>query len=222
MTAKTLRAFDVVSGLFRVLTKTGPVLLASGVLSCWSVTAQAQTTSQVYAAKFVCGFKTGFTPPQENVLLQPAIHPYRDFEPGSYATTLNILFANALFFATPVEVFVSVPRTPDNAAIRGVNVGTFTVQSFGSTRVDCEDIATAIESQLPGTFRQIPRQEIIEGFLYITRNTDDLAVEAVYTHSSQIGSLGSEPVNGAGIGLGTSVQVRNIEPRPFDELLVLR
>ena len=75
------------------------MLMTIGSINGGTTVAQAQTigpialNSVVYAAKFVCGFKPGFTPPQSRVLLGPAIYDYRDFEPGSYATALNVFFA---------------------------------------------------------------------------------------------------------------------------------
>ena len=174
----------------------GPVLPASRV---------------VYAAKFVCGFKQGFTPPQGQVLNGPGIFNYRDFEPGSYATALNILFTGATPANTTVTVLASVPETSANAGLRGVNVDSQQLSGFSSLKVDCEDISQALNGPLP----QVAAQEVIEGFLYVIRPLDDLVVEAVYSYSSQIGSLGGEPRNQSGIGVGSSIHVQNIEPKTF-------
>jgi len=178
---------------------------------------QAQTpgpiplNSVVYAAKFVCGFKPGFTPPQSRVLLGPAVYDYRDFEPGSYATALNVLFATGANTTTNINVLVSVPETSQNLALRGVNLGPLSISNFGTVKVDCEDIAQALNGPLP----QVAAKEVFEGFLYITRSADDLVVEAVYSYSSQIGSLGGEPINQRGVGLGSSIHVQNIEPKTY-------
>ncbi len=164
-----------------------------------------------YAAKFVCGFKPGLTPPQGRVLNGPGVFSYRDFEPGSYATALNILYAGITPATTTVTILASVPETSENRSLRGINVGSEQLSGFNSVKVDCEDIARALNGPLP----QVANQEIIEGFLYVTRPTDDLIVEAVYSHSSQIGSLGGEPRNQGGIGVGSSIHVQNIEPKSY-------
>ena len=165
----------------------------------------------VYAAKFVCGFKPGFTPPQSQVLLGPGIYDYRDFEPGSYATTLNVLFTGITPANTTVTVLASVPETTQNRPLRGINVDSRQLSGFSSGKVDCEDIAQALNGPLP----QVAAKEVFEGFLYIVRPVDNLVVEAVYSYSSEIGSLGDEPRNQGGIGVGSSVHVQNIEPKPF-------
>ncbi|WP_447968491.1 hypothetical protein [Nitrospira sp. M1] len=210
------------SGLHRLNSWTGSftrmaILLSTlGVVSAHTPLAHAQVlqpvplTSTVYAAKFVCGFKPGYTPPQSRVLLGPAVYDYRDFEPGSYATALNVLFTGANT-TTNINVMVSVPETSQNAPLRGVNLGPMSISNFGTVKVDCEDIAQALNGPLP----QVADKEVIEGFLYITRSTDDLVVEAVYSYSSQIGSLGGEPRNEGGIGVGSSLHVQNIEPKTY-------
>ena len=168
--------------------------------------------SIVYAAKFVCGFKPGFTPPQERVINGSGIYNYRDFEPGSYATALNVFFATGANTSTTVNVLLSIPETAQNSSLKGVNLGQMTIANFETAKVDCEDITQAVRGSLP----QVADFEVIEGFLYITRSTHDLIVKAVYSYSSQIGSLGSEPlrING-GIGLGSSIHVQNIEPKTY-------
>ncbi len=175
-------------------------------------------TQVLYTAKFVCGFKPGFTPPQGNVVNGPGIFNYRDFEPGSYSTALNVLYATGRNTNTNVNVFISVPETTQNAALTRVNLGPLPLSNFGTVKVDCEDIAQALNGPLP----QIAAQEVIEGFLYITRGIDDLVVEAVYSYSSQIGALGGEPRNNADIGLGASVHVQNIEPKTLTNLRLFR
>lgn len=167
--------------------------------------------SVVYAAKFVCGFKPGFTPPQERVINGSGIYNYRDFEPGSYATALNVLFLTGPS-STSINVLLSVPETSQNSALKGINLGPLTLANFDAAKVNCEDIAQAVRGPLP----QVADLEVIEGFLYIPRPTDDLIVEAVYSYSSQIGSLGSEPLRlNGGIGLGSSIHVQNIEPKTY-------
>ena len=179
--------------------------------------AQAQTPGPVslnrvvYVAKFVCGFKPGFTPPQSRVLLGPAIYDYRDFEPGSYATALNVFLATGGNTTTNINVLVSVPETSQNSALNGINLGPLSISNFGTVKVDCEDIAQALNGPLP----QVADKQVFEGMLYIQHSVDDLVVEAVYSYSSQIGSLGGEPTNQGGIGLGSSVHVQNIEPKTY-------
>lgn len=179
-------------------------------------------TQVLYSAKFVCGFKPGFTPPQGNVVNGPGIFNYRDFEPGSYATALNVLYATGRNTNTNVNVFVSVPETTQNSALTRVNLGPLPLSNFGTVKVDCGDIAQALNGPLP----QIAAQEVIEGFLYITRGIDDLVVEAVYSYSSQIGALGgelgSELGGNGGIGLGASVHVQNIEPKTLNNIRLFR
>jgi len=196
------------------------LMMTLGSVSALMPPAQAQTipprppiplNSVAYVAKFVCGFKPGFTPPQSRVLLGPAIYDYRDFEPGSYATALNVLFTTGINTTTNLNVFVSVPETSQNAALQGVNLGPLSISNFGTVKMDCEDIAQALNGPLP----QVAAKEVIEGFLYITRSVDDLVVEAVYSYSSVIGSLGGEPRNEGGIGVGSSIHVQNIEPKTY-------
>ena len=200
---------------------TAIMLMTIGSINGKASVAQAQTVgpfslnSVVYAAKFVCGFKPGFTPPQELVISGTAgLYNYRDFEPGSYATALNVLFATGANNTTNINVFVSVPETSQNSALRGVHLGPLSISNFGTVKVDCEDIAQALNGPLP----QVADKEVIEGFLYITRPADDLIVEAVYSYSSyyssQNGGLGGETVQ-AGIGLGSSIHVQNIEPKTY-------
>ncbi|GJL54837.1 MAG: hypothetical protein NPIRA02_19690 [Nitrospirales bacterium] len=210
---------------YRRYTWTGSLMRAAilvstlGIVGAYTPLAHAQVpqpiplTSTVYAAKFICGFKPGFTPPQSRVLLGPAIYDYRDFEPGSYATALNVLFVTGarLYTTTNINVFVSVPETSHNAAVQGVNLGPLSISNFGTVNVDCEDIAQALRGPLP----QVADKEVIEGFLYITRSIDDLVVEAVYSYSSEIGSLGGEPRHEGGIGVGSSLHVQNIEPKTY-------
>ena len=196
---------------------TAIMMMTIGNINGVASVAQAQTigpisrNSVVYAAKFVCGFKSGFTPPQSRVLLGPAIYDYRDFEPGSYATALNVFFATGANTTTNINVLVSVPETSQNSAVQGINLGSLSISNFGTVKVDCEDIAQALNGPLP----QVADKEVIEGFLYITRPIDDLVVEAVYSYSSEIGSLGGEPRNEGGIGVGSSIHVQNIEPKPY-------
>ncbi|GJL64082.1 MAG: hypothetical protein NPIRA04_27360 [Nitrospirales bacterium] len=196
------------------------LMMTLGGLNILTPTAQAQTIPPqspiplnrvVYAAKFVCGFKPGFTPPQSRVLLGPAVYDYRDLEPGSYATALNVLFTTGANTTTNINVLASVPETSQNAAVQGVNLGPMSVSNFGTVKVDCEDIAQALNGPLP----QVADKAVIEGFLYITRPVDDLVVEAVYSYSSEIGSLGGEPRNEGGIGVGSSIHVQNIEPKSY-------
>ncbi len=175
-------------------------------------------TQVLYTAKFVCGFKPGFTPPQGNVVNGPGIYSYRDFEPGSYATALNVLYATGQNTNTNVNVFISVPETTQNSPLTRVNLGPFPLSNFGTVKVDCDDIAQALNGPLP----QIAAQEVIEGFLYITRGIDDLVVEAVYSYTSQISALGGEPRSNAGIGLGASVHVQNIEPKTLTNIRIFR
>jgi len=207
-------------GTLRPFTRLGltAVTCAAVLLSLAAVSpaARAQivpTTQQVYAAKFVCGFRPGFTPPQENVINGPGIYDYRDFEPGSYATAINVFFPGGLFFLPTVEAFVSVPETAANPPVTGIALGPLSVLNSGSVKIDCESIIAAIDSQTSNTFSQIPDLEVVEGFVYIPRAEDDLVVEAVYTYSSQIGALGGEPVNPVGIGAGASVHVQNIQAK---------
>lgn len=200
------------------------MLWTIGGVGAGTPVAQAQliqpipATQVLYTAKFVCGFKPGFTPPQGNVVNGPGIYNYRDFEPGSYATALNVLYATGRNTNTNVNVFISVPETTQNSALTRVNLGPLPLSNFGTVKVDCGDIAQALNGPLP----QIAAQEVVEGFLYITRGIDDLVVEAVYSYSSQIGALGGEPRNNAGIGLGASVHVQNIEPKTLSNFRVFR
>ena len=179
-------------------------------------------TEQVYVAKFVCGFKAGFTPPQENVVNGPGIYDYRDFEPGSYATAINVFFPGGAFLSASVDMSVSLPETPVSSALRGIDLGPVSILSSGTVKVDCESIIAAINSQAPNALPQIANLEVIEGFVYIPRPEDDLIVEAVYSYSSQIGTLGGEPINPVGTGVGASVHVQNIEPKSIPVLRLLR
>ncbi|WP_454064755.1 hypothetical protein [Candidatus Nitrospira salsa] len=192
------------------------LMMTLGGVNILTPIAQAQTISPqpqiplnrvVYAAKFVCGFKPGFTPPQSRVLLGPAVYDYRDFEPGSYATALNVMSPGN----TTVTVLASAPETSANRPLRGINVESRQLSGFSSVKIDCEDIAQALNGPLP----QVADKEVIEGFLYITRPVDDLVVEAVYSYSSEIGSLGGEPRNEGGIGVGSSIHVQSIEPKSY-------
>ena len=159
----------------------------------------------------MCGFPPGYTPPHSRLLNGPGIYEYRDFEPGSYATALNVFYAGGTNRNTNINIFASVPETSQNAAINGISLGSRSISNFGTVKVDCEDVSQALNGPLP----QVAAQETIEGFLYITRPSDDLTVEAVYTQSSQIGALGGEPLNLGGIGLGSSIHVQNIEPKTY-------
>ena len=195
------------------------MMMVMTIGSIYDGTAKAQViggppipfNSVVYAAKFVCGFKPGFTPPQSRVLLGPAVYDYRDFEPGSYATALNVMYAGVTPANTTVTVLASVPETSANRSLQGINVESRQLSGFSTVKVDCEDIALALSGPLP----QVADKEVIEGFLYITRPIDDLVVEAVYSYSSEIGSLGGEPRNEGGIGVGSSIHVQNIEPKSY-------
>ncbi len=205
-----------------------------------SAQAQAQLLplrpSFVYAAQFVCGYVQGATPPQANSpgATVPAPLP-DDFQPGSYATALN-LFNPSFRSVANIRMFASVAdggTTPVGPPI--------TLAAFRTEKITCQDIVRDVARLIPGN---LANGEVVEGFLYTTRPADDLEMQAVYTYSTKDGFkefLGVDdagfvvPVAGreaetefplisiggaGGLGLGGSIDVEKITPRKVSGLII--
>ena len=186
------------------------VMIGSGSLSV--AHAQFTQSSQfMYVAKFVCGFKEGFTPPQAPFFPPPPpTYDYQDFEPGSYSTALNIFFPNLLYLRSRVDVRVSIPEPYSTPPVTSVLVKSLTPSGFGTWKVDCTDIFQVLD---PQKSPQVKDRQLVEGFLYFTRPSDDSEVHAVYTYSSH-----RSPEDG-NTGLGSSIDTEKIEPRITESFL---
>ena len=184
-------------------------------------------TSNLYLAKFVCGFQAGQTPPQINKGLGGGIPlpnqflpTYRGFQPGSYSTTLNVFNTSQ-----------SIARFSVFASIEGVattpNVATVSLGRFRTRQIGCEEIVNKVAPMIPGGLLS---GGLVEGFLYIQRTRQDLDAQAVYSYSSidafhefrgDDGLIGGTGAAGAGgLGLGASVDVERITPVVTDNIFV--
>ena len=178
----------------------GAVVLAT-IAVLTTTTAQAKLVQErtLYVSKFVCGLKTGFTPPQAvNLAFSPILYDYREVEPGSYASILNIFYAgNGLVrFGDSIDVYASVKGVSPNPLVKS-----FAPFSFRTDTVDCGEIRDALANALP---QKTANFGLIEGYLYILRPSDDLEAQTVYTYST-----GEIEID----GLGSSIDVERVTPR---------
>lgn len=198
----------------------------------------AQTAPDIgYIAKFVCGQQG----PSGGGGLPTLGANYQDFQPGGYATVLNILNVNR--FSTTLQVRATVAESSPSAYNTRV-VSNSTLGRFGAMKVGCGEIASA--------FNRV-NGDLFEGFLYIILKRDLLDVQAVYTYSdqdefqsqrflgiginNQVGDIFAPPpgtnsnvntsfriMGGAGaggLGIGNSIHVERIEPREMPTLPVI-
>lgn len=157
---------------------------------------QAQTDSEfIYTAKFVCGAQRAPT----TLLTLPRDPGFQDFQPGSYATTLNIL--NLFRFAPRVNVRATLAESSPSTIANSRVVSDQPVPIFGAMKVGCADIAAAFGRS---------SSDVFEGFLYIIQPQDYLDVQAVYTYSEQ-----DEFQSERFVGIGVNNQVGDINaPAP--------
>lgn len=159
----------------------------------------------VYAGKFVCGGHLLLGPiPVPGTLRALPGGTYSGFEPGNYATAINVLNVDVVR-QDRIQVLASV-----DGALGPVLVATFDLEPFETRKLDCVDIVSAVNG---GTVP--PGGPLYEGFVHIVRNLDVLAVQGVYTHSHE---RRFESANGAGgLGRGTSIDVEPIPARPLPQ-----
>lgn len=208
--------------------------ILAGTLAFYWTPADAQRispsaiTTNLYIAKFFCGFRAGQTPPQINKglgggtplpnQLSPA---FRGFQPGSYSTTLNIF--NTGSATASFSVFASIDGVATTPNVATVNLGTFRTRQLG-----CGEIASGLAPSVAGG---LINGDLVEGFLYIQRTKQDLDVQAVYSYTSidafhefrgDDGLVGGTGAAGAGgLGLGASVDVERIAPLKSNEGFIL-
>lgn len=200
------------------------LIVAVSISGPWS-TAKAQQinpipiTSNLYLAKFVCGFQDGQTPPQLNrglgggiPLPNQSAPVFRGFQPGSYSTTLNLF--NTSSGTARFSVFASIDGVATTPNVATVSLGT-----FRSRQIGCDEIAGRVAPLIPGG---LINGDLVEGFLYIQRTRKDLDAQVVYSYSSidafhefrgDDGLVAGTGAAGAGgLGLGASIDVERITP----------
>ena len=211
---------------------TAAILSASLAIPWATVNAQRISPTPIktnlYIAKFVCGFQAGQTAAQINkglgggTPLPNQISPaFSGFQPGSYSTTLNIF--NASSATATFTVFASIDGVVTTPKVSTVSLGTFRTRQIG-----CEDIAKSVAPFIPGG---LFNGNLVEGFMYIQRSKQDLDAQVVYSYSSKDafhefrgddGLIGGTGAAGAGgLGLGASVDVERITPLVSDNLFIL-
>ena len=228
-------SFQFYGYLHRIIAAAAWAVLLSGP---WSLT-QAQTVlakpnlannlvlgpSTLYPAKFLCGFVTGFSEFQSNVLAP--IPRYGELEPGHYSTVLNLLNASR---QTQQNIQV-------HAVVQGespVLVSSITLEPFHTHKVTCFDIVNELDAIIPGG----AQGQLIEGFVYVLRNKDVLDIEGVYTYASKDmyvlggiayfdtiaefgGSIEAAGAGAGGLGLGASIDVVKIEARTVEAQTII-
>lgn len=182
-----------------LLSCAGFVCLISLALS--ATPAEAQANFMVYRAKFACGFAPGNVPDSgSNANVLPV--PYREVQPGNYSTAINVLNARLSGQASEVDVLVFAEGRPTGF------LPEFTLDPFtasGQISLDCDDITGALAA---GGFQADGR--FVEGFVMLMARDEnlnqgsELEVSAVYTY-------GSRRTDGTGTGLGSSIDVEQVE-----------
>lgn len=134
---------------------------------------EAQTI-QFFPAKFVCGFELGnvrlLNDPSP---LNPDTDPYEQLKPGNYATLLNVFNYN--FQDQPIAVYAATAETGL------VFVTSLTVRSFGTQRIGCPRIASALAPSFPVALNG----QRIEGYAVIALPNRNFRGKGIYTFESQ-------------------------------------
>jgi hypothetical protein len=169
-----------------------------------ATSAEAQTNFVVYRAKFVCGFAPGNVPDSgSSASVLPA--PYREVQPGSYSTVVNILNARLNGQASRLDGYVFVHGRA-TAFLPASILVPFDTSSH--SRIDCDAITSAL---VAGGFQADGR--FVEGFVMLRARDQlqnlgsDLEVSVVYTYASR-------RTDANGTGLGSSIDVERIEGKP--------
>ena len=124
-------------------------------------------------------------------------------EPGNYATVINITNLSL------ANTSANVSRSVRVEGLAQVSLGTVVLQPFQVNTVNCDDIAQVLAAQRG--FQADGR--FVEGYVVIgTRLVNPLLmtldVQGAYSYAVQ-------KVDNSGTGLGSSLQVLRIEPRPM-------
>jgi hypothetical protein len=161
----------------------------------------AQSTATVYSGKFACGTVSGNLPNATDSTPPAALTIYRDVEPGSYATALNILHT---------------PYTPPNQAqlvdlrisivVDGLGQTTFNsgLLPFTAKKMGCPEITQKLAQAFPAF---VADGHFVEGYLHVRAFAGgDPAfqdVSILYTYALRVGSS----------GVGSSMHVEHLVGR---------
>jgi len=162
----------------------------------------AQSTATVYSGKFACGTVSGNLPNATDSTPPPAQTIYRDVEPGSYATVLNILHAP---YTPPNQVQLASMQL--SIVVDGLGATTFNLGflPFTTKKIGCPEITQKLAQAFPSFLAD---GHFVEGYLHL-RNVsggDDPAfqdVSILYTYALRVGSA----------GVGSSMHVQHLEGR---------
>lgn len=158
--------------------------------------ADAQFTSKVFAAKFLCGFLTGDIPDLDEV--PPLPRSYSGMGPGDYST---------LIAAVNVGVGGGSQALTTTIAIEGfpkVTLGTQILGEYETVENGCPLIVAALESELGLNLDG----QLIQGYVVVeTAGDAEFEVSASYSYTARSTSTVE------GRGLGSSVHVECLEPR---------
>ena len=195
-------------GLRRCLTG-GLSVLALSLVCARPLAAQEIPDSDVYAAKFTCGFVPGTLPTSTDPTPPAAQVVYRDVQPGAYSTVFNIV---NLLKAT------GGTTTPFNLSIHVAGLGTtsYTFATlfnlpFGDNvgapvshtlKYGCPDITQRLTQSFPSF---VAGGAYVEGYLEIAANNEptrpallDVSVTHTYTERN------------ATAGVGSSIQIEHL------------
>jgi hypothetical protein len=170
------------------------------VLTSSSVAAQA--TATVYSGKFACGTVSGNLPNATDNTPPAALTIYRDVEPGSYATVLNILHAP---YTPPNQVQLASMQL--TILVDGLGQTTFNLgfQPFTTKKIGCAEITQKLAQAFPAF---VADGRFVEGYLHLRNvsggnNPAFQDVSILYTYALRVGNS----------GVGSSMHIQHLEPR---------
>ncbi len=164
----------------------------------FAAAASAQTTATVYSGKFACGTVSGTLPNSTDATPPAAQVIYRDVQPGSYSTVMNI---------------VHTPYTPpDTSQLASMNL-TILVEGLGATtfnlgfapftekKIGCPIITQHLAQAFPAF---VADGRFVEGYLHLR------VTSGGQPEFQDVSILYSSAVRMGTTGVGSSMQVEHL------------
>lgn len=173
-------------------------LLAIAATVALSASAFAQSTATVYSGKFACGTISGTLPNSTDTTPPAAQVIYRDTQPGSYSTVMNILHTP---YTPPDTSQLSSMNL--SIVVEGLGATTFNLGflPFTSKKIGCPLITQRLAQAFPAF---VADGRFVEGYLHLRVTSGGQPefqdVSILYTSAIRMGTT----------GVGSSMQVEHL------------